>query len=92
MGCKITYARGVLADLRRLPPGVQRNALKTVEKNLARPPRSGQPITLGNQRLWKYRLGDFRVLCALENRGRSVVILRLVHRDVLHRGVLLLPL
>jgi mRNA interferase RelE/StbE len=72
-----------LEDLRRLDQGVQRRILKYLKERLAtteNPRRFGKPLTGDLKSLWRYRVGDFRLICDVREDRSVVLVLRVGHR------------
>jgi len=84
---KVEYARGVVKDLKALPKEIRQKALKIVEKILATDPRMGKPLTGPYKGLWKYRIGDYRIIYAIEDKRLVVFVLRIRHRKDVYHGI-----
>ncbi len=87
MGYKVEYAQGVVKDLRRLPKEVKIRALEIVEKILAADPFLGKPLKGPYQGLWKYRIGDYRIIYSIEKDRLVILVLRIRHRKDVYRGI-----
>ena len=44
------------------------------------PRKSGKPLRGELGDLWRYRLGDYRIVCRLENKVLVVFVVRVAHR------------
>lgn len=84
---KVEYAKGVKKDLVRLPKGIQMRALEIVEGVLAADPHSGRPLTGVYKGLWKYRLGDYRIIYRIEGDRLAIFVLRIRHRKDVYEGI-----
>ncbi|HEX5036632.1 MAG TPA: type II toxin-antitoxin system RelE/ParE family toxin [bacterium] len=84
---KVEYAKGVAKDLKALPKETKQKALRIVEKVLAADPRAGKPLTGPYKGLWKYRIGDYRIIYAVEDKRLVVFILRIRHRKDVYHGI-----
>lgn len=87
MAYKIEYAKGVTKDLKNLPKPVIVRALEIVERILAADPRVGKPLTGPYKGLWKYRLGDYRIIYSIEQARLVVFVLRIRHRKDVYDGI-----
>ncbi len=85
---KVEYARGVTKDLSKLPKNIVAKALEIVEKELAKNPEAGKPLTGPYKGLWKYRLGDYRIIYTIERSKLVVFVLRIRHRKDVYHGIL----
>ncbi len=84
---KIEYAAGVARDLKALPGSVKKRALSLIEKNLAEDPYSGKALTGSYRGLWRYRIGDYRIVYSIEKHRLVVFVLRIRHRKDIYRGI-----
>lgn len=84
---KVEYARSVLKDLKSLPKDVCKKALDAVEKILAKDPQAGKPLTGSYKGLWKFRIGDYRIVYSIEKERLVVLVLRIRHRKDVYRGI-----
>lgn len=84
---KIEYAKGIAKDLRTMSPPVRKRALDVVEKELVQDPHRGHPLTGPYKGLWKYRVGDYRIIYSIEDKHLVVFVLRIRHRKDVYRGI-----
>ena len=84
---KVEYARGVAKDLKSLPKPVRERALETVESILAKDPHMGRPLVGTYKGLWKYRIGDYRIVYSIEKDRLVVFVLRIRHRKDVYHGI-----
>lgn len=87
MAYRIEYAKGVVKDLRNLPKETKSKALSIIENALASEPRSGKPLTGPYKGLWKYRIGDYRIIYSIEDKRLVVFVLRIRHRKDVYHGI-----
>jgi mRNA interferase RelE/StbE len=70
-------------ELRRLDPQIQRAILRYFSERIAiedDPRRFGKPLRHELQGLWRYRIGDYRAICQIENDHLVVLVLAVNHR------------
>jgi mRNA interferase RelE/StbE len=79
---KITYKASVAGDLRRLDKPVARRVLEKLEHVLAATPNAGIPLTGEFHGLFKFRVGDYRVIYTKTREG--FLVLRIGHRKDVH--------
>lgn len=84
---QVEYAEGVAKDLKKLPRQIKEKALIIVEKFLASDPFSGKPLSGPYKGLWKYRIGDYRIIYSIENKRLVVFVLRIRHRKNVYDGI-----
>lgn len=82
---KIEYARGVAKDLKSLPKEIQKKAFEAIEKVLAEDPFAGKPLAGEFKGLWKFRIGDYRVVYTVEKARLVILVLRIRHRKEVYR-------
>lgn len=89
MGYEIEFDPDALKDLKKLDREVQRRRLGFLKSRVATldDPRSlGEALAgsrLGNY--WKYRVGDWRIICDLQDRRIVVRVLRVGNRREVYR-------
>jgi mRNA interferase RelE/StbE len=89
MAWSVELAESADRELAKLDPQHRRRILKFLEKRVAKldDPRSiGQALTgarLGE--FWKYRVGDYRFICKIEDDRLVVLVLRVGHRKSIYR-------
>ena len=87
---RVELAKSAVAELDKLDPQVARRILLFLHQrivNLDNPRVIGEPLKgakLGE--LWKYRVGDWRVICAIQDRAIVVQVLRIGNRRDVYRG------
>ena len=70
-------------ELRRLDHQIQRNILNYLRERIAteeNPKRFGRGLTADKVGLWRYRVGDYRLICRIEEEQVVVLVLRVGHR------------
>lgn len=85
---KVEYAKGVVKDLKKLPKEIRIKALYVAEEILAVEPTAGKPLTGPYKGLWKYRIGDWRIIYSIERAKLVIFVLRIRHRKEVYHGVI----
>jgi len=81
----IVFARSAREELEDLPSSVALRVLARIEA-LAREPRPRGCCKLsGSENVWRIRIGDYRVLYAIDDPGRLVDIIAVRHRKDAYR-------
>ncbi|MCD6481466.1 MAG: type II toxin-antitoxin system RelE/ParE family toxin [Thermoplasmata archaeon] len=83
MAYKIEYKSSVIKDLKKLDKKVAMRIIQQLEKSLGENPDRGTPLSGQFKGLFKYRIGDYRVIYAKTRKG--VLILRIRHRSKAYR-------
>jgi len=85
----VELSQGALKDLKGLDPPVARRILKFLKERIATeedPRRVGEALEgsrLGE--LWKYRAGDWRMICHIQDEKVLVLVLRVGHRSTVYK-------
>ena len=72
-------------DLKRLPTEVHQRIVAAVSKLEENPRPPGSKKLVGSENEWRLRVGDYRVLYAVEDADRQVLIARVAHRREAYR-------
>jgi mRNA interferase RelE/StbE len=75
---KVHYKASVERDLKRLDKPEAGRVLAKIERDLARHPEKGEALKGAFQGLYKYRVGDYRVIYTRAVDG--ILVLRIAHR------------
>ena len=83
MAWAIEFDPAAYKELSRLDNLIQRRILRYLRERLAGeedPRRFGKALRGEKVGLWRYRVGDYRIVCAIEDEGERVRVLRIGHR------------
>jgi len=83
LASKVSYKAAVAGDLKRLDKPTARRILEKLERTLSDNPDAGIPLSGEFRGLFKYRVGDYRVMYAKTPDG--VLVLRIRHRKDAYR-------
>ena len=89
MAWRVEFDPDAVKDLKKLDKQVQARILDFLRERLARldnPRELGEPLAgskLGNY--WKYRVGDWRIICDLQDQRIVVRVLRVGNRREVYR-------
>jgi mRNA interferase RelE/StbE len=85
----VEVSESALRELDKLDPQHARRILKFLQDRVA---RSENPRTVGQAlqgaklgEFWKYRLGDYRLICKIVDERLIVLVLRIGHRREIYR-------
>lgn len=93
MAWRIEYTDTAKTQLRKLDRSTARRILDYMDHrvSLADPRRVGQPLTGPLGKLWRYRVGRFRVVCDIQDEAVRVLVVRIGRRDEVYRQWLIGP-
>ena len=83
MASKVNYKASVEKDLRKLDKSTVFRLLHKLENALSNNPNAGEPLSGEFKGLFKYRVGDHRVIYAKVPDG--VLVVRISHRREVYR-------
>lgn len=83
MEYRIVYKASVEKDLKRLDTAEAKKILSRIETDLAKDPDKGAALSGTFQGLYRYRIGDYRVIYAKTVDG--ILVLRIGHRRDFYR-------
>lgn len=75
-------------QFQRLDKAVQRRIIKFIEKRLVvseNPRRIGEPLTGPLKTFWKYRVGDYRLVCDVQDGAITILVVKVGHRSSVYR-------
>ncbi len=87
MAWKIEYDSRVVKDMKKLGRPVQQQILEFFDERIA---PSSNPRAFGNalkssfSGLRRYRIGDYRAICRIEDEKLVVLVLRVAHRSTVY--------
>ncbi|MDR1235369.1 MAG: type II toxin-antitoxin system RelE/ParE family toxin [Holosporaceae bacterium] len=83
MSYKIEISDTALKDLKRLDSTGRIKILKYIEGVLSviKDPRlTGKALTGNPGEFWRYRIGDFRIICKIYDEKLTVLVVKIAHR------------
>jgi mRNA interferase RelE/StbE len=88
MAWKIEFERAALKELEKLDKPVEKRILKFLHERVGKlddPRKIGARLQGTLSEFWKYRVGDYRLICSLENDRLVVLVLRIGHRREVYK-------
>jgi mRNA interferase RelE/StbE len=80
---RVEFDRDAARDLRKLGAVAERAILRYLRQRIATaddPRRFGKPLTGDLQDLWRYRVGDYRIVASIEDDRFVVLVVTVGHR------------
>lgn len=81
----VTFARSARRELEALEPPIAARVLARVEALATDPWPAGVRKLQGAQRLWRIRIGDYRIVYSIDDRQCVVDVVRVRHRRDVYR-------
>lgn len=88
MTWQIKYLASVQKTVRKLDPQTRQRLHNFLEKRIASledPRMMGKGLKGTEADLWRYRVGDYRIVCELRDQELIVLVVRLGHRREIYR-------
>ncbi|MEA2823242.1 MAG: mRNA interferase RelE/StbE [Bradyrhizobium sp.] len=85
---RVEFDRAAARELRKLGADAERRVLAYLRTRIAGssdPRRLGQPLTGDRQGFWRYRVGDYRIVAAIEDDRFVVLVVTVGHRREVYR-------
>ena len=84
----VDYSAGAHKALRKLDPGMRVMILKWIDKNLegtSDPRVHGKALTGNLAGLWRYRVGDYRLIAEIKDDRLVILMLEIGHRSQIYQ-------
>ena len=83
----LVYSKEALKDLKKLDNSVSRVIYAWLKKNIdgcSDPRIHGKGLTANRSGQWRYRVGNYRILCKIEDDKVIVLVLTIGHRSTVY--------
>lgn len=88
MSWKVVLSKRAKKQLAKLDPNQRAIILLWLKKNVdgcANPRQSGKPLADEFAGQWRYRVGDYRIICEIRDDELVVLALNIIHRSRAYR-------
>lgn len=88
MAWTVEFTPGAERDLKQLDPPVQKRIVAFLHERVAEaddPRAIGEALRGELAGLWRYRAGDYRILCRIEDNRIVVTVVAIGHRSSIYR-------
>jgi len=84
---KVILTETFKKQLKKLDAAISKRVLDYLEQiELLDNPRSrGKALTSNLSGLWRYRVGDYRILCRIRDDKLIITVIEIAHRSTVHR-------
>ena len=86
---QVKFSETARRQLDKLGKQTQRDILKYLKKRIETvedPQRYGDPLRRSLSGLWKYRVGDYRLICEVQQEKIVILVLAVAHRRKVYGG------
>ena len=83
----LVYSKEALRDLKKLDNSVSRVIYAWLKKNIdgcSDPRIHGKGLTANRSGQWRYRVGNYRIICKIEDDKVIVLVLTIGHRNTVY--------
>ncbi|MFB3921865.1 MAG: type II toxin-antitoxin system RelE/ParE family toxin [Terriglobia bacterium] len=88
MAWTVSFEPRALGEIKKLDRVTQQRVVRFLRARIAggHDPRGfGKPLTGEKVGLWRYRVGNYRIVCRIDDEGQAVLVLRIAHRKDVYR-------
>ncbi len=87
MAWRVKLRPSVIKELNKLPKPAQERILIFLESLPTDPRSKGKAMKTGKNEppMWRYRAGDYRIVCYLRDEDKTALVLRVGHRKDVYR-------
>ncbi|MES2961895.1 MAG: type II toxin-antitoxin system RelE/ParE family toxin [Pseudomonadota bacterium] len=83
---KIHYEAQASKFLKKSDKELQKKILKFLVKISEAPKSFGKPLTANLHGLWRYRVGDYRIICDLREKDIIILVIDIGHRSEIYKS------
>ena len=84
----VRFEPRALSELKKLDRSAQQRIVRFLNERIAGehdPRQFGKPLTGDRGGLWRYRVGQYRIVCRLQDDVLTVLVVRIGHRKEIYR-------
>jgi mRNA interferase RelE/StbE len=84
----ISFSEIALKQLKKLDKPVAKRILNYLEKRISTskdPKQHGKALGYNKSGLWRFRVGDFRLICHLNEENITILVLEIGHRKDIYK-------
>ena len=88
MTYNLLYSKQAIKDLKKLDPYTKKLIKAWIEKNLLNctdPRAHGKALTANRSGQWRYRIGDYRLICHIDDDKLIILALNVGHRRIIYK-------
>lgn len=88
MAWTVNFEPRALAELKKLDRVTQKRMVSFLQGRVSgegNRREHGKALAGGKAGLWRYRIGNYRIVCGIEDAKQTVLVLRVAHRKDVYR-------
>lgn len=85
---ELKYSKRFIRQIKKMDKFVQKNIMNWLDthiQNKDNPKMFGKPLVGNHKDKWSYRIGNYRVLCVIEDDSLIVLALEVGHRNKVYK-------
>lgn len=87
---KVKFSPTADRQFEKLDPSVRRSINRYILQHLVtegNPKRFGKPLTGNLKEFWRYRIGDYRLICEIQDHKLTIIALKIAHRRDVYKNI-----
>lgn len=89
MGWSVKFSQTAIKQLKKIDKKLQSKILDFLEDEVAKsanPKIKGKILTGDKKGFWRYRIGDYRIICDIRNNELVILVLTIGHRKDVYKN------
>lgn len=89
MSYSVQYSKQAIKELKKLDRFTRQMIYSWIDKNLSNcedPRQHGKALTANRKGQWRYRIGDYRLICDIQDDKLVILALTVGHRRDIYNG------
>lgn len=90
MAWKIEFRKSAAKELKKLDKQAQKRIISFLEEKVEgaiNPRMEGKALKGSGTELWRYRVGDYRLICQINDKAVTILVVCIGHRKEVYRRV-----
>jgi len=90
MAWKIKYLKSIQKEIRKINKGEQKKIREYLEDRIANaddPRKFGKALKGTHSEFWRYRVGQYRIICEIDDSEIVILVIRIGHRKDVYRKI-----
>ena len=87
---KVKFSPTADKQFEKLDPSIRRSINRYIFHNLVteeNPKRFGKALTGNLKEFWRYRIGDYRLVCEIQENNLTIIAIKVSHRRDVYKNV-----
>jgi len=90
MTWKFKFHKEAIKSWKKLDKSIKERIAKYLLKKVIKDPFSyGKALTKNKKGLWRYRIGDYRIICKIKKKDLIIIVIDVKHRSIVYKNDLI---